>query len=236
MIILLLFLGFFQAINHNQWKNSNQNHKAPEKTQVSKDWLKVNNRWYHKNHLGYIQAGCQNLNHERYFQNEDITLIAENINKKNFFNRSFDLLDFNQEFLKLLNQERVKQDVHPLSYHFNLQKGVNLRANEMRALANISHSRPNGKDFSTAFNYLYLHTHLTYLGENIASRPVTTELVQELNNNTDPIEKILAEKFFQQYYNSPAHYENMIESNFTGFSVGLIIEDAQLYNLMIFSG
>ena len=120
-------------------------------------------------------------------KNKNLHLIFDN----------FDILDFNQEFLILLNQERTVKNIHPLSYHSNLQRGVKERAEEKAKVGTISHTRPNGENFSTAFDYLSSHSSLHYLGENIASRPFNNSLFKELTESKKNIEKFLAEKFYQ---------------------------------------
>ena len=116
----------------------------------------------------------------------------------------FDQQVFSQELLKLVNELRVSVGVHKLTYDNTLQNGTNIRAREVMDV--FSHTRPDGKHFITAFGYELPNY---YLGENIALNYITTE---------SNVEKHMAKKFFNQYYNSSGHYENMVYEGYVTFA------------------
>lgn len=239
LILFGFVLGIIGARNPIEIKADNNQdyyHYLDKNINVKRDWNKIGKSWYYRNNQGLMQLGWEKVSREDYYPNDQTEGPIEKPNEDSidFDMNTFDLFEFNTEFLALVNQERTSRGVRPLSYRYNLQKGVDSRAVEMRKAGQISHTRPNGESFSTAFNYLRFHSYLFYLGENIATRPLNTETKEDLNKTT--IEKDLAKKFYDQYYASPGHYENMIEKNFTGLSVGLAEVNGQLYNVMILSG
>lgn len=231
----------FLEINKPGWIQDDYNWYYYKSSRGRRGWVRVGETWYHKNNQGVMQAEWEKVSRKDYYPNDQAELKIEEPNKTkedsdDFDINKFNIFEFNTEFLNLVNEERRSFGLRPLSYHFNLQKGVNTRAIEMRDAGWISHTRPNGEKFSTVFNYLRFHSLLFYLGENIAFRPLDVELIKRVNKGETSFEKSLAKSFYNQYYTSTGHYENMIEKNFTGFSVGLQEVNGRLYNVMIFSG
>lgn len=111
------------------------------------------------------------------------------------------------EFLRLINQERRVNGLYELATSLEIKAGTDLRAQEIQA--KFAHERPDGRDFYTAFGIP--HGQNYYLGENIAQ------------NNAYPLESAsnLAAKMFTQFKESPGHYLNMLNPDYTkhNFSV-----------------
>jgi uncharacterized protein YkwD len=73
------------------------------------------------------------------------------------------------EVLRLVNIERQKDGVNPLTYMIDLEKGADIRALEIKEL--WSHTRPDGTVFFTAFDYI----RYSKIGENLAAGPETPQ-------------------------------------------------------------
>ena len=120
-----------------------------------------------------------------------------------------------------MNELRVSVGVHKLTYDSTLQQGTNIRAREI--LDVFSHTRPDGRHFITAFGYELPNY---YLGENIAYNYITEE---------GNVERDMAKKFFDQYYNSQGHYENMVDEGYVTFATGVTLgENNRVSNAQIF--
>lgn len=104
-----------------------------------------------------------------------------------------------QTILKLVNQERVKAGVSSLKLNTTMNEMANVRAKELKTL--FSHTRPDGRDCFTVFGEF----NLTFLqaGENIA-----------MTGNSD------AKGVMQLWIDSPDHYINMINSDYSELGVG----------------
>ena len=133
------------------------------------------------------------------------------------------------EFLRLINEERIKNGRGKLTVNETLHKGARIRAKE--CLVKFSHTRPNGELYESVLTgdleYKYSH-----LGENIAwfyQAPYSeTDWTKIL---TDDDMKVFAKKFFSMFKNSSVHYENILYKEFTetGFGVEIVItEDGKL--------
>ncbi len=72
---------------------------------------------------------------------------------------SHDYYDVEMEIFRLINEERVKNGVSPLSWDESLYAGTKVRATEVAT--NYSHIRPDGTKYYTALDGMY-----TYVGEN----------------------------------------------------------------------
>lgn len=72
--------------------------------------------------------------------------------------------NFQQEVLSLVNEERTKRGLSPLTYCYEAQKAADLRAEEIQKT--FAHSRPDGRDCFTVFDDLKINRFMC--GENIA--------------------------------------------------------------------
>lgn len=153
---------------------------------------------------------------------------------------AFDTVKLNTEMLALINAERADVGVGSLSYDSSLQQGTNVRADEIYdedslTVDGVGHVRPDGSDFNTAFEYLPNNGHLL-LGENLAQNWIDIEGLENVEAGETTIEKVLAKQFFDQYYMSPGHYQNMINDGYVGFSTGVRIADnGKIFNVQIFT-
>ena len=153
---------------------------------------------------------------------------------------AFDLALLNTEMLALINAERARVGVNPLSYDAALAQGAAIRVEELLSedsltVNGVGHVRPDGTPFNTAFAYLG-NGEEAMLGENIAQNWVDIEGMEQVDAGTTTIEKVLARQFYDQYYNSPGHYQNMINGQYTAFATDVrISEQGKTFNVQIFS-
>lgn len=103
--------------------------------------------------------------------------------------------DTEQYMLDLINAERQKNDVPPLSFDSQLTKLARIRAKELAEKYDPTHLRPDGRDWVTIFNEEGGYS-FGFAGENIAYGQRT---VDEVMNS---------------WYNSAGHYSNMVNSNY----------------------
>ena len=97
--------------------------------------------------------------------------------------------------LDLINAERQKNGVPPLSFDSQLTKLARIRAKELAEKYDPTHLRPDGRDWVTIFNEEGGYS-FGFAGENIAYGQRT---VDEVMNS---------------WYNSAGHYSNMVNSNY----------------------
>ena len=102
------------------------------------------------------------------------------------------------EIVSLVNSERAKAGLAPLTLNDGASKAAQTRANELRT--SFSHTRPNGKNFATALT----EAGVTYRssGENIAYGQTS------------------AAKVMSDWMNSSGHRANILNSGYTEIGVG----------------
>ena len=104
----------------------------------------------------------------------------------------------------MVNEERRKVGVAPLTLSAELQSAAAIRAEEITQ--KFSHTRPDGRHCNTVIpNGRYT------MGENIAA-----------GNNT-------AAKVVQQWMNSPGHRANILRSEYTELGVGYVYKENSQY-------
>ena len=114
------------------------------------------------------------------------------------------LHDVARQVLALVNEERRKVGVAPLTLSAELQSAAAIRAEEITQ--KFSHTRPDGRHCNTVIpNGRYT------MGENIAA-----------GNNT-------AAKVVQQWMNSPGHRANILRSEYTELGVGYVCKENSEY-------
>lgn len=113
--------------------------------------------------------------------------------------RVFSEQDAAKEVLKLVNAQRKSAKQKALKLDDKLCKAAAERASEMEAL--FSHTRPDGRAFSTAFDEQKLS--YGYKGENIAAGQTTPSQVMN------------------DWLNSQGHRENILYPNFTHMGLGI---------------
>lgn len=108
--------------------------------------------------------------------------------------------NYYQEVLRLVNKIRAEVGVGPMTLDTTLCKAASMRALEMDYANVMSHTRPNGTDCWTVFDF-YNVSFMT-CGENVAAGQTSPSAVVE------------------GWKNSQGHYENMINPAFTKLGVG----------------
>lgn len=105
-----------------------------------------------------------------------------------------------RQVLELVNEERAKTGVAPLTLDTGLNNAAMVRAKEIQT--SFSHTRPNGSSFSTALK----EANVTYRrsGENIAWGQRTPEAV------------------VNAWMNSAGHRANILNANFSRIGVGYL--------------
>lgn len=105
---------------------------------------------------------------------------------------------FADQVVTLVNEERAKAGLSPLTVHSGAASAAQIRAGEIQT--QFSHTRPNGSSFSTALT----QAGVSYRGsgENIAY------------GQTSP------EQVMQSWMNSSGHRANILNSNYTSIGVG----------------
>lgn len=122
---------------------------------------------------------------------------------------------------KRVNELRQSKGVAPLSKHEILTEGAYLRAEELAE--NYSHTRPNGTRFYTIFEQFGIDNGLYLFGENIAMA----------NNPFTPEE--MGERIFNSWYNSPGHYDNMVNEDYEAIGIGIYYSGGSAHATQVFS-
>ncbi len=105
---------------------------------------------------------------------------------------------YETEVLRLLNKERIALGLVPLKTTAEHQNAAQVRADE--AAISLSHTRPNGTSFSTAFDEAGIES--TYRGENLGSGYKTPE------------------RFVDGLMDSDAHRENILNPDYRYVGIG----------------
>lgn len=134
-------------------------------------------------------------NHNRY-KNDNNSVS----NTNTYTNNS---LNFEMEVVRLINIERTKRGIHPLSISNKLFAAAAIRAGELAQ--KFSHTRPNGSSYLTAVQNVGYPS--SYVGENIAAGQMSPIAVME------------------SWMNSPGHRANILNPNYTEIGVGVNYED-----------
>lgn len=107
--------------------------------------------------------------------------------------------DFKQEVLRLVNEERAKNGLSPLTYCYEAQKAADIRADEI--IQSFSHTRPDGRRCFSVFDDLKIDRFMC--GENIAYGYATPQAVMNA------------------WMNSEGHRANILAKNTKGLAVGM---------------
>lgn len=123
------------------------------------------------------------------------------------------------EFLRLLNAERVRVGVKPLVKNEILTKAAMVRAQEN--ITSLSHTRPNGKPFSDILSNEFTYEY-KWSGENLAyvitGPHSSTDYTVAFNEQSL---KDLAKKFYDMFADDAPHYNNMTRDYFEEIGVGI---------------
>lgn len=114
---------------------------------------------------------------------------------------AIDRSTFAEEILRLVNEERAKENLKPLELADDLCQWANIRAKECVEL--FSHTRPNGED---GLNIISSKKYRTR-GENLSLGSSTPEQVMD------------------QWMNSPSHRDNILFPDYTHLGVGYFYDE-----------
>ena len=113
-------------------------------------------------------------------------------------------LSYARQVAKLVNEERAKVGLHPLTFDTEIASAAQIRANEIKT--SFSHTRPDGRKFSTVLTDNGIR--FTGAGENIAWGQKSPEHVMEA------------------WMNSDGHRANILNAKFTKIGVGQYLDSA----------
>ncbi|MBR3988287.1 MAG: hypothetical protein IKK10_03185 [Clostridia bacterium] len=125
-----------------------------------------------------------------------------------------------EEFFRLVNEERVRVGVKPLTYNKHLDDIAQIRSVEIIEL--YSHTRPNGEIFweiidTDKYNWCYMGENVCYFyhieGTFKKDEMIFTGSDEELIN--------AAQIVFNAFKNSSGHYDSMIYEDFEHAGIGI---------------
>ena len=137
----------------------------------------------------------------------DAAAIAKYVANRSYSTDAKSSSSIKNKVLKLVNQEREKAGVAPLKLSTTLNSMANVRAIETSK--NFSHTRANGRTCFTIFDDFSMD--YSCCGENLAA-----------GNST-------AAATVEQWINSPVHYSNMIDPEFTEIGIGYYYDENSIY-------
>ena len=138
-------------------------------------------------------------------------------------NEHLDVLKVNDEFARLMNAERAKKGVKPISVDTELVRLAGIRSAELANQAGgasiyvngKAHVRLDGSSFSTVYKD-YKGERLAFKGENLLGN---IEVITDAKNFLN--ETQVAKMMYEQWAASPGHYANMMSDSFTKFGVDI---------------
>lgn len=158
------------------------------------------------------------------------TLISKGsaIAKKPVFTAAHDYYDIETGIFNLINEERAKAGIAPLTWDEKLYPGTKIRAKEYAeykadAIGTGPHTRPDGSDFYTAItkNSDYAFDDFSIWGENCAGR-----------SHVDG-----GKGFFESWMNSDGHRYNILNPEYTKAAIAVYKHtDGMYYATNIFVG
>ena len=138
-------------------------------------------------------------------------------------NEHLDVLKVNDEFARLMNAERAKKGVKPITVDTELVRLAGIRSAELANQAGgasiyvngKAHVRLDGSSFSTVYKD-YKGEKLAFKGENLLGN---IEVITDAKNFLN--ETQVAKMMYEQWAASPGHYANMMSNSFTKFGVDI---------------
>lgn len=113
-----------------------------------------------------------------------------------------------KDVIALINQERVSLGLSELKTDASLRTAARIRSNEMLLAGTFDHSRPDGRSWESVLK-TDVPVRFATAGENLS-------MYEDLSSR-----KFTGQDWFNQWYNSPPHYENMVHEEFTHVGVGI---------------
>ncbi len=129
-----------------------------------------------------------------------------------------DLKVIKNEFFRLVNEERVRCGVSPLTENSIISSAAEIRSREI--VKYYSHTRPDGTSCFSIFEDEKHYYKFRTVGENIGKKYITNYQESDFNKIYSPQDlKQIATDFFEGWKNSAPHYKNMISADYeeTGF-------------------
>ncbi len=123
-------------------------------------------------------------------------------------------------FLRLVNEERARLGIHPLTHHKHLDDAAQIRSAEI--IDSYSHTRPNGESFNSLLDI----TEYPYItaGENINMSSHVLGFFNPAKDkfigSEEQIESVSA-LLYEGFKNSPGHYANMIDADYKHTGIGI---------------
>ena len=124
-----------------------------------------------------------------------------------------DIQQFETELIRLINAEREEHGRQALSLEDNMRWAARIRAAEV--LVNLSHTRPDGTSYYTAFDEAGFVYAGKWHGENISYMEFSGMSYDTAS---------AARYMFDELRSSPGHYTNMLNENFAQIGVGVEME------------
>lgn len=121
--------------------------------------------------------------------------------------------DFEEELLRLINEERAAGGVDPLVLEETLRWAARIRAPEV--MLSLTHTRPDGASYYTAFDEAGFVYAGKWHGENVGSMYFT---------QGDYDAKSAAAFLFAELKSSSGHYSNMLSEHFTQIGIGAFVQ------------
>ncbi|OUZ14652.1 GBS Bsp-like repeat-containing protein, partial [Enterococcus cecorum] len=125
--------------------------------------------------------------------------------------RELDVEKIKSEVFRLTNLERTKRGLKPLSYDRELEKIMLERAQEL--LVSYSHTRPNGKDFSSLIREKLPNYYQDYQS--------SYEILAGTGEEGYKTESMIAQELVNNWMNSSAHKSIILSNDITVGAVGI---------------
>ena len=140
---------------------------------------------------------------------------------------SVDVEAAKQEIVELTNQLRADNGITALRIDDKLMQAAQVRAEEMAANSKVTHTRPDGSNYTTVTNVPYVSENLTEVADLYMQQQ----------------KKALPEAALMAWSNSEGHRKNMLNQNVSAIGVGIakgvMDEDVDCYycvQLFIYDG
>lgn len=171
----------------------------------------------------YVQVKKKDVTQEKSKPTSKDKMVAD-FNSGKTYDRNL----FQQEFLALINADRRNLGLNDLSWDSNLDLGTGIRSEELANYGSIrvngqSHVRLDGSSWQTALDYMEPFISSVYRGENLVELEMPTILDNVNSLMTD--EKYMAKTFYDFWWNSQGHRDNMMNPNYTHLSVQIRAKD-----------
>lgn len=128
--------------------------------------------------------------------------------------KDLELLPYEQEVLKLVNEERVRAGLNTLTLDPELSRMARIKSNDMAFNGYLGHLSPVYKKYHEQAK-MFGYNDFTTMAENVALMPLSRA-------GSDP--KAAANAAFTGWKNSPGHYANMLKKDASRIGIGFCPE------------